>query len=139
MSELDRAAAAAQAAGKNIGGDGVRTLGVVTRDSGDGGRTEVDPKLAEQARALLRDEVHRMAAARAEFAGEQSQGAPARTSGRLDAMSASLEGASRFALRLGLITPGEAREIWTEARAAGVRDDDRTTAVPPARPTEGNP
>ena len=139
MSDLDRAAAAAQAAGKNIGGAGVRELGVVSLATPDGAPAAVDPALSERARELLRDEVERMTAARAEFADEQAHGAPARSSTRLDAMAASLEGATRFALRLGLVTPGDAREIWTAARAAGVRDDGRGTApTPQHRPTEGS-
>ncbi|HVF18881.1 MAG TPA: hypothetical protein VNA14_01375 [Mycobacteriales bacterium] len=140
MSDLDRAAAAAQAAGKNIGGPGVRELGVVSLTTPDAAPAAIDSGLSERARDLLRDEVERMTAARAEFVDEQAHGAPGRLSGRLDAMAASLEGATRFALRLGLLTPGDAREIWTAARAAGVRDDDPgSPAAPPQdRPTEGS-
>ncbi len=138
MTDVQHAAAAARAAGKNIGGEGVRELGVVSLATPESAPLGVDPELSQLARDMLRDEMARMLAARAEFAGEQSHGAPARGSARLDAMSASLEGATRLALRLGLITPGDAREIWTEARAAGVRDD--AAKVPdPTDPTEGSP
>ena len=122
MTDADRAVAAAQAAGKNIGGAGVRELGVVSLDTPDPGATVADPELTDRARALLREEVERMAHARREFAVEKSHGAPARGSARLEAQAASLEGATRFALRLGVISPGQAREIWTAARTAGVHD-----------------
>lgn len=140
MSDVQQAAEAARAAGKNIGGDGVRELGVVPLATPESTALRVDPALSQLAVDVLRDEMSRMLAARAEFAGEQSHGAPARGSARLDAMAASLEGATRLALRLGLITPGDAREVWTQARAAGVRDDAAVRAGrsdPMTAPTEG--
>ena len=124
---VEELAALGRAAGKSVGSD-VRELGVVSRDSGSPERSEADEALAAKAREILRDEVARLTRMRAEFAHEKSTGAPARSSPRLDSMAAVLEGASRFALRMGLITPGEAREIWTEARAAGVH----------ARPAQGH-
>ncbi|MCA1824586.1 MAG: hypothetical protein LC640_10080 [Frankia sp.] len=71
---------------------------------------------------MLEEEVVRLARMRAEFAHEKSTGAPARSSPRLDSMAAVLEGATRLALRLGLISTGEARELWTRARASGVHE-----------------
>ena len=130
MTGTERAAAAARAAGKNISGSGVRELGVVSLETPSAAASDIDPALREHARALLREEVERMSSARSAHAAEQAMGAPARSSGRLDAMAASLEGATRFALRVGLLAPGEAREIWTAARAAGVHDV-------PTTPTEG--
>ena len=128
MSATEQAAEAARAAGKNISGDGVRQLGVVDATATAAVSTSpIDPNLREQARALLREEVERMTQARAAHSLEQQNGAPARGSGRLDAMAASLEGATRFALRIGLLSPGEAREIWTAARVAGVHDVPPTT------------
>ena len=125
MTDTERAAAAAQAAGKNIGGVGVRQLGVVSLDTPDPGpAAAADGDLTERACALLREEVLRMAEMRREFAAERAHGAPARGSARLDAQAATLEGATRFALRLGLISPGQAREIWAAARTAGVHDID---------------
>ncbi len=132
MNQTEQATEAARAAGKNIGGDGVRQLGVVPLETPLAPASEIDPALRDLARSLLREEVDRMGQARAVHAAEQAQGAPARASGRLDAMAASLEGATRFALRVGLLSPGEAREIWTAARAAGVHEVHPTT-------TEGTP
>lgn len=115
------AADQARAAGKNIGPD-ARVMGevVVTGERPD--RTPEQQALADRALALLREEIERMAAQRADFAEEQSRGAPAKASPRLDAMAARLEGASRFALRLGLLTPAEARQVWHEAAQAGLHD-----------------
>ena len=115
------AAEQARAAGKNIGED-ARVMGevVVTDERPD--RTPDQQALADRAIALLREEVEHMRAQREGFAEEQSRGAPAKASPRLDAMAARLEGASRFALRLGLLTPAEARQVWHEAAQAGLHD-----------------
>ncbi|HEX8003936.1 MAG TPA: hypothetical protein VF519_14710 [Mycobacteriales bacterium] len=115
------AAEQARAAGKNIGDD-ARLLGevVVTGERPD--RTPEQQALADRAVALLREEIERMAGQRADFAEETRRGAPAKASPRLDAMAARLEGASRFALRLGLLTPAEARQVWHEAAQAGLHD-----------------
>ena len=118
---LERAAEEARKAGKNIGGN-VRELGEVTLSAERPQRTQEEQDLADRALAFLREEVERMAAQRADFAGERERGAPAKSSPRLDAMAARLEGASRFALRLGLVSPNEAREIWHEAAQAGLHD-----------------
>jgi len=118
---VEQATALAQAAGKHIGAD-VRQLGEVT-PSGD--RPQRDPaaqQLADRALAALREEVGLLERMRAEFATEKAYGAPAAPSPRLDAMAARLEGMSRFALQLGLITPAEARDVWTEARRSGLHD-----------------
>jgi hypothetical protein len=118
---LDRAVDEARRAGKNIGAD-ARELGEVTLSGERPERTPEQQALAEQALGLLREEVERMAALRAEFATERERGAPARPSPRLDGMAARLEGACRFALRMGLVSPNEAREIWAEAARAGLHD-----------------
>jgi hypothetical protein len=118
---MSDAAEQARRAGKNIS-DGARELGEVRLADDRPSRTAEEQALADRALALLREEVERMAALRAEFATEQGRGAPATASPRLDGMAARLEGASRFALRLGLVTPGEAREVWAEAARAGLHD-----------------
>jgi hypothetical protein len=115
------AADQARAAGKNIGDD-ARVMGEVVVTSERPDRSPEQQELADGAIALLREEIERMRAQRADFAEEQSRGAPAKASPRLDAMAARLEGASRFALRLGLITPAEARQVWHEAAQAGLHD-----------------
>jgi hypothetical protein len=101
---------------------GMRELGVVTLSDERPVRTPEQQALAEQAMTLLREEVARMAALRAELATERAHGAPATPKPRLDAMAARLEGACRLALRMGLVTPNEAREIWHEAAQAGLHD-----------------
>jgi len=115
------AAEQARAAGKNIG-DGARVMGEVTVGGERPDRTPEQQQLADRALGLLREEIEHMAAQRADFAEEKSRGAPAAASPRLDAMAARLEGASRFALRLGLLTPAEARQVWHEAAQAGLHD-----------------
>ena len=117
----ERAAEEARRAGKNIGAD-VRELGEVTLSDERPERTPEQQALADRALELLREEVARMRAQREDFAAERERGAPAKASPRLDAMAARLEGATRFALRMGLVTPNEAREIWHEAAQAGLHD-----------------
>ncbi len=103
---------------------GTRRLGVVTLSDERPERTPEEQERAGRALALLREEVDRLNAMRAELATEREHGAPAASS-RLDAFRARLEGASRFALRFGVITPNEVREIWHEAAQAGLIDDTR--------------
>lgn len=118
---MERAVEQARRAGKNIGDD-VRELGEVTLSAERPARSPEEQALTDRAMALLREEVERLSALRREFAAERDRGAPAKASPRLDAMAARLEGASRFALRMGLVTPNEAREIWHEAAQAGLHD-----------------
>jgi hypothetical protein len=102
--------------------DGRRVLGQVDLGGESPERSPEQQALAERAIALLREEVERMAAQRADFAVEKEHGAPATERPRLDAMAARLEGASRFALRLGLVSPAEARQVWHEAAQQGLHD-----------------
>ena len=118
---MERAIEQARRAGKNIGDD-VRELGEVTLSDERPERSPDEQERTDRAMALLREEVERLAALRTEFAAERDRGAPAKVSPRLDAMAARLEGACRFALRMGLVTPNEAREIWHEAAQAGLHD-----------------
>ena len=121
QASTDAIAAAARAAGKNFGSD-VRQLGVV---AGSGAAPERDPAaaaLAERALDAIREEIERMSRLREQLEEEKRAGAPARTSARLDALAANIEGACRLALRIGILTPGEARSVWTDARAAGLHD-----------------
>lgn len=132
----EQIAAAARAAGKNFGSD-VRELGVV---SGPGAAPDRDPAaaaLAERALEAIRDEIERMSRLRAQLEEEKRAGAPARTAARLDALAANIEGACRLALRIGILTPAEARGVWTDARAAGLHDRPSTgrTQEHPERPS----
>jgi len=125
---VEQATALAQAAGKHIGTD-VRELGEVASSADRPERDQAEQQLADRALAVLREEIGLLERLRAEFATEKAYGAPAAPSPRLDAMAARLEGMSRFALQMGLITPAEARGIWTEARRSGLHD----------RPAQGQP
>jgi hypothetical protein len=100
----------------------LRRLGEVTLSDERPDRTPDEQAATDRALTLLREEVARMTALRAELATEVGRGAPAEPTRRLDAMAARLEGASRFALRMGLVTPAEAREVWAEAARSGVHD-----------------
>ncbi len=119
--QVARATTLAQAAGKHIGAN-VRELGEVPVGGSAPPRDAVREELAGRTLELLREEVALVARMRAEFAAEKEHGAPADASPRLEAMAARLEGMTRLALLLELIAPAEAREIWTEARQAGVRN-----------------
>jgi hypothetical protein len=130
---IEQATAFAQAAGKHIGSD-VRELGQVVPSGERPDRTPEAAEQADRAVQLLREEIALLERMRGEFATEKANGAPAASSPRLDAMAARLEGMSRFALQMGLITPAEARDVWTEARRAGLHD--RPATGRPAPPAE---
>ncbi len=91
-----------------------RELGVVTMSGERPARTPEEQALADKAMAVLREEVAHIAAQRAEAAAEASRGAP---SGPPEDGASRLEGMARFALRMGLISPAEAREVFHEAGA----------------------
>ena len=98
-----------------------RELGVVTLGGGERPeRTPEQQALAEQALTILREEVERLAAQRAEYETERAHGAPGGKVGVADDAATRLEGAARFALRMGLVTPAEAREIFAEAGKRGL-------------------
>ena len=96
-----------------------RELGVVTMSGERPERTAEEQVLADKALAVLREEIEHLTAQRAEFATEKAHGAPA---SRPDDAATRLEGACRFALRMGLVTPAEAREIFGEANKRGLVD-----------------
>ena len=68
---------------------------------------------------------------------------------KLRTLTASVEGASRFAIRLGLLTPAQVRALWVEAMGRGLFDgwDAGQSAYghaaapgqPPAAPPPGGP
>ena len=90
-----------------------RELGVVTMSGERPVRvTAVEQALASKALAVLREEVAHIAAQRAEAAAESERGAP---SAPPDDGASRLEGMARFALRMGLVTPAEVREVFVEA------------------------
>ena len=106
-----------------------RELGVVGPETASTARAVVDEVLAARARELLREEVAALVRVREQLAAEEAGGATG--SGRRSAaLAASLEGASRFALRIGLVSPAEARAIWTELAVTSDLDIDRPREKP---------
>jgi hypothetical protein len=97
----------------------MRQLGVVTLSDERPERTGEEQERADRTLALLREEIERERLLRDELADERGRGGHPATA-RADAVSARLEGACRLALRLGLVTPDEARGIWHEAAQAGI-------------------
>ena len=59
---------------------------------------------------------------------------------KLRTLVASVEGASRFAIRLRLLTPGQVRALWAEAMANGLYEgwDAGQSAYDHAQPPEGS-
>jgi hypothetical protein len=97
-----------------------RTLGGV-----DQGTTTPSGDAAE----ALRAEFERVFALKTSLRGEQAE--PVSPTGRrttagaeakLRTLVASVEGASRFAIRLGLLDPGQVRALWAEAIGRGLYD-----------------
>ena len=96
-----------------------RELGVVHLGGETPQRTPEEQALADRALTLLREEVARLTALRAEYAVERGRGAPSAPPSDL---AVRLEGACRFALRMGLVSPAEAREVFHEAALAGLHE-----------------
>ena len=81
------------------------------------------------AAAALRGEFERALALKASLRGESAE--PVSPTGRrttagaeakLRTIVASVEGASRFAISLGLLDPGQVRALWAEAIGRGLYD-----------------
>jgi len=104
----------------------VRTLGAEQRPTPPAKHTgTVTP---EHARETLKAEFDRVLGLKNKLAAEATVGGKekgrdsARGEEKMRALVASLEGASRFALQLGLITPAENRELFAEAMKHGLYD-----------------
>ena len=97
-----------------------RELGVVTMSGERPPRTPDEQALTDRAMTVLREEVDRLAELRAEYATERAHGAPGGRVGAIDDAATRLEGMCRFALRMGLVSPNEAREIFSEAGKRGL-------------------
>jgi hypothetical protein len=79
-----------------------------------------DALRAEFDRALsLKSSLLREAEARVSPTGRRTT---AQDEAKLRTLVASVEGASRFAIRLRLLTPGQVRALWSEAMARGLYD-----------------
>jgi hypothetical protein len=86
------------------------------------------PPAGEVADAL-REEFDRVLALKASLRGEADAGVSptgrrttAQDEAKLRTLVASVEGASRLAIRLRLLTPAQARALWAEAMAKGLYD-----------------
>ena len=86
------------------------------------------PPAGEVADAL-RAEFDRVFALKSSLRGEAQAGVSptgrrttAQDEAKLRTLVASVEGASRFAIRLGLLDPGQVRAIWSEAIGRGLYD-----------------
>jgi hypothetical protein len=121
------------------------------------------PPAGEVADAL-RAEFERVLTLKAGLRGEAEAGVSptgrrttAQDEAKLRTLVASVEGASRFAIRLRLLTPGQVRALWAEAMANGLYDGwdagqsayghappdvepaSEATAEPAAEPATGDP
>jgi hypothetical protein len=91
-------------------------------------RGEQAPDGAAAAEAL-RQEFERVLALKGSLRGEAETGVSptgrrttASDEAKLRTLVASVEGASRFAIKLGLLSPGQVRALWVEAMARGLFD-----------------
>jgi hypothetical protein len=106
------------------------------------------PPAGEVADAL-RAEFERVLALKASLRGEAEAGVSptgrrttAQDEAKLRTLVASVEGASRFAIRLRLLSPAQVRALWAEAMARGLYDgwDGRPERLRPGgrRPRSGD-
>lgn len=81
-----------------------------------------DEAARKKAKQVLREEFDRILELKAKLESEQTEGARGveRSEEKLRGLIASLEGMSRFALRMGLITPAESREQYARAMERGL-------------------
>jgi hypothetical protein len=92
----------------------------------DSGEQAPDGAAAAEA---LRQEFERVLALKGSLRGEAETGVSptgrrttASDEAKLRTLVASVEGASRFAIKLGLLSPGQVRALWVEAMASGLFD-----------------
>lgn len=110
--------------------EGLRQLGAPTkpgRKAAAPKRTKAQAALADRARRLLRAEFRKALALKDKMAAESAVGGKekGRDPGRdaaeqLRALVASLEGMSRFAIGMGILTPAENRAIWADYMRKGL-------------------
>ena len=97
-----------------------RALGGVDEGTRPPAGEVADALRAEFDRALsLKASLLREAEARVSPTGRRTT---AQDEAKLRTLVASVEGASRFAIRLRLLTPGQVRALWSEAMARGLYD-----------------
>jgi hypothetical protein len=108
---------------------GLRTLGT---DEGERVERAVAPaapdELRARAREVLRAEfehalmMKEKMGAEAAIGGKEKGRDAMRASERLRGLVASLEGMSKFALKMGLLTPAETRELFADAMKKGLHE-----------------
>jgi hypothetical protein len=105
---------------------GLRTLGGPSKPAADTPkRSKADGALAAKAVEVLTAEFDKALALKEKLAGEavessEQKGRDPRQAEKLRSIVASLEGMSRFAIAMGLLTPAENRAIWSEYMAKGL-------------------
>ncbi|HZD74319.1 MAG TPA: hypothetical protein VE776_10630 [Actinomycetota bacterium] len=92
-----------------------------------GGVDEGTRPPSDEVAEALRDEFDRVLALKAGLSGEAEAGVSptgrrttAQDEAKLRTLVASVEGASRLAIKLRLLTPGQVRALWAEAMAKGL-------------------
>ncbi len=106
---------------------GLRTLGTPVKPGATRKprRSAEQKALAEKAMQTLRAEFDRALALKDKLSTEQAtmaeeKGRDAGEADKLRSIVASLEGMSRFALAMGMLTPAENRAIWAEYMGRGL-------------------
>ena len=105
---------------------GLRTLGEPSKPAAPAPkRSKAERELATKATEVLKAEFDKALALKEKLAGEAAAGAEEkgrdpRTAEKLRSLVASLEGMSRFAIAMGLLTPAENRAIWSEYMGKGL-------------------
>jgi hypothetical protein len=106
----------------------LRTLADVEPTGSIPKRTGSNATAAKKARTLLEEEFERVLAmkqklrAEARIGGEEKGREPTRQDEKARNLIASLEGMNRFALKMGLISPAESRELYAAAMKRGLHE-----------------
>jgi len=105
---------------------GLRTLGGPSKLSAEAPkRSKAEQALAAKGIEVLKAEFEKALALKEKLSGEavessEQKGRDPRQAEKLRSIVASLEGMSRFAIAMGLLTPAENRAIWSEYMAKGL-------------------
>jgi len=103
---------------------GLRRLGAPSKSAAEKPkRSKAEEALAKKAVEVLRKEFDRAMELKAKLAEEADFASEAKgrsPSEKLRSLVASLEGMSRFAIAMGLLTPAENRELFSEYMAKGL-------------------
>ena len=106
------------------GGGGLRRLGAPSNPPVKAPkRSKADQALAEKALSTLRKEFDRAMELKAKLSDEANFASDAKgraPSEKLRSLVASLEGMSRFAIAMGLLTPAENRALFSEYMGKGL-------------------